>query len=495
MTKHKVGLSIHYRRYVTGSVMATMAGLVSFPIMTRLLDNAEYGVFGYYATWVLMAIAVGKLGAQHAIQRFYPHGGDAAKLAAFSTNLYYLPLTMSFTLWACIAMALIAFDWGTGQHQSPVFWIILVSSPMYVFTSLTETVMRVTEDSRQVMLSRVVWRWLELVFMLSAVYFFAHTALAAYVGKLLVTLLVVGFYITWVRPRLTFSRTSINLPQLREGLIYGMPLVLNEMIAVALVMLDRLMIKGISGDFAQVGIYSIGSALAMQVNVFTNLTVFEAFTPMANRLFATEGPAAVRALKAQLLLPMTYGAVLVASGLWCFGGDLLVALSGHAKAASGPVFALLGIVYCLQPLLLVAGYGLLLERRSSKVMALMFVSLVVNAVLNALWIPRLGVMGAVYATMASSAVLAIAHCLFVPRELRQLPRGRTVATAALAATVCIGGVTISHLGGLAAGWPRLIVGSGLLASAYVVIVMALDGQLRQLALSTFRQWFVRARAA
>jgi len=169
MTERKVGLSIHYRRYVTGSVMATMAGLVSFPIMTRLLDNSEYGIFGYYATWILMAIAVGKLGAQHAIQRFYPHGGDAGKLTAFSTNLYYLPLAMSFTLWACITLALVAFDWGTGQHQSPVFWFVLISSPMYVFTSLTETVMRVTEDSRQVMLSRVVWRWLEMGFLASEV--------------------------------------------------------------------------------------------------------------------------------------------------------------------------------------------------------------------------------------------------------------------------------------------------------------------------------------
>lgn len=489
MSGGKAGLGTHYRRYVTGSVMATLAGLVSFPIMTRLLDNAEYGIFGYYGTWILMAIAVGKLGAQHAIQRFYPHGGDPDKLAAFSTNLFYLPLGMSFALWVGVSLLLVAWDWGSGQEQSAVFWIVLVSAPIYVFTSLTETVMRVTEDSHQVMVTRVVWRWLELVFMIGAVYYVQRTALAAYGGKLLVTLLIVVFYISWVRPRLSFSRAAINLPQMREGLIYGMPLVLNEMIAVALVTLDRLMIKGISGDFASVGIYSIGSALAMQVNVFTNLTVFEAFTPMANRLFTTDGPAAVRALKARLLMPMTYAAVLAASLLWCFGSDLLIALSGQAKAASGPVFALLGIVYCLQPLLLVAGYGLLLERRSTKVMVLMFGSLVVNAACNFLWIPRYGVMGAVYATMVSSALLAIAHCLFVPRELRQLPDLRTTFNAALVAAACVGAVTLSGLHGLAAGWPRLLVGSSLLGLAYVALVLLLDSRLRELLRVTLRQRF------
>ena len=252
-----------------------------------------------------------------------------------------------------------------------------------------------------------------------------------------------------------------------------MPLVLNEMIAVALVTLDRLMIKGISGDFASVGIYSIGSALAMQVNVFTNLTVFEAFTPMANRLFTTDGPAAVRALKARLLMPMTYAAVLAASLLWCFGSDLLIALSGQAKAASGPVFALLGIVYCLQPLLLVAGYGLLLERRSTKVMVLMFISLVVNAVL------QLFVDSALSASWArctprwsARPSLAVAHCLFVPRELRQLPDLRTTfAGATVVAATCIGAVTLSGLHGLTPGWSRLIVGSSLLGCRFVALVI------------------------
>ena len=77
MTAKKPGFATHYLRYSTGNVLVILAGLVSFPILTRLLDNTQYGILNYYDSWVLMAVAFGKLGAQHAIMRFYPHGGDA----------------------------------------------------------------------------------------------------------------------------------------------------------------------------------------------------------------------------------------------------------------------------------------------------------------------------------------------------------------------------------------------------------------------------------
>ncbi|MEP6633537.1 MAG: oligosaccharide flippase family protein [Luteimonas sp.] len=476
------GIATHYLRYSTGSLLVIMAGLVSFPVLTRLLDNTQYGILGYYDTWVLMAVAIGKLGAQHAIMRFYPHGGDAERLRAFSTNLFYLPLGISLSLWAVAGIAVILIDMATGGRQSGVFWLAVAAAPLMVFASLVETVLRVTENSRMVMVTRAGWRWLELVLMLGAVVLLQHSAVAAYGGKLLAAMLVIVFYARWMRDHLGFSRSAVDPSSLREGLIYGMPLVANEIIAVALVTLDRLMIKGIVGDFAAVGVYSIGASLAMQVNVFMNLTVFEAFTPMANRLYMTEGAAAVRALKARVLMPMTYAAVGVASLLWCFGADVIIALSGHAKAASGPVFAMVGLVYALQPVLLVAGYGLLLEKRTVKVMALMCFSLVVNAALNLVWIPAYGVMGAVYATAVSSAALAIAHCAWVPRELMKLPEPRTVLTAGAIAAACVAFVTFTDLFGLGEGWPRLLIGGSAMGVVYASAVLLADARLRNVLL-------------
>lgn len=478
----RAGIGTHYRRYATGNVLVILAGLVSFPVLTRLLDNTQYGILGYYDTWVLMAVAIGKLGAQHAIMRFYPHGGDAVRLRAFSTNLFYLPLAIAFVLWSAIMLGLVAIDRTGGLHQQPVFWLAMALALLSVFCSLVETVLRATERSGIVVATRVSGRWLELVLMVGAVVVLQHSAIAAYGGKLAAALLIVGYYIRWARRNLGFSRASIDPGALREGLAYGLPLVANEIIAVALVSVDRLMIMSMTGNFAAVGIYSIGASLAMQINVFMNISVFEAFTPAATRLYVTDGADAVRALKARILLPMTYVAVGVAMLLGCFGTDAIIALSGQGKAASGPVFALVGMVYALQPLLLVSGYGLLLEKRSLKVLSLMCGTLAINATLNLLWIPQYGVMGAVYATAVSSIALAIAHCIWVPRRLLRLPDARTALTAVTAALTCAWGVWASDLFGLGQGWARLTIGGASTAALYGMTVLALDPRLRRLLL-------------
>lgn len=480
MSGDKPGIAAHYLRYSIGNALVILAGLVSFPVLTRLLDNTQYGILGYYDTWVLMAIAIGKLGAQHAILRFYPHGGDRGQLRAFSTNLFYLPLALSLALWAAAAVGLAVADMVSNLSQSPVFWMALFAVPISVFGSQVQSVLRATENSRLVMLTRVAWRWLELVFMLSAVLWLQQSAVAAYAGKLLAAALVFVYFLRWTRKHLAFSRDAVHLPALREGLVYGLPLVANEIVAVSLISLDRLMLKGMLGEFAAVGIYSIGISLAMQVNVFTNATVFEAFAPSANRLYLTQGAASVRALKAKILPPMTYAAVGIALLLGIFGTDLIIALSGADKAASGPVFQVAGVVYALQPLLMVAGYGLLLEKRSTKVLALMCLSLAVNAGLNLWWIPLYGVIGSVYATAVSTFLLGVGHCIWTPRALLQLPDRRTTFVAVTATALCIALVWSSGLFGLGRGWPRLTTGGGMVAMAYAMAVLACDARIRTL---------------
>jgi O-antigen/teichoic acid export membrane protein len=216
---------------------------------------------------------------------------------------------------------------------------------------------------------------------------------------------------------------------------------------------------------------------------------------MANRLFMTEGPAAVRALKERVLVPMTYALVGIAALLWCFGTDAVIALSGHSKSASGPVFAAVGVVYALLPVLMVAGYGLLLEKRTFKVLTLTSGSLAINTVLNILWIPAYGVMGAVYATAVSSAAYAIATCAWVPRELLKLPELRVVATAGAIAVACIVAVSSGDLFGLAPGWPRLMIGGGAMGAVYALAALLVDSRLRGILLSWRTKRIVQAPVA
>ncbi|MCF7220943.1 oligosaccharide flippase family protein [Lysobacter sp. TLK-CK17T] len=474
-----LSLGRHYLRYSGATVLIMAAGFISFPALTRMLDNTQYGILGYYDTWLMLAIAVVKLGGQHAILRLYPFGGDEGRLRHFATNLVFVPMAVSLGLWsvlALVAMGVIGFG---GVQVSPVFWGALMLMPLLVFISHVEMTLRVSERSGLLNVSRVSWRWIELVLILSFVYWVQRSATAVYAGKIAAALLLAGGYAWWVFRNLSFSRKSLDLSAYRASLAYSLPLVVNEMVGMLLVSIDRIMLKHMLGDYAAVGVYTIGCALAMQVSVIMSDPLWGAFNPVANRVHGTSGAQEVRALKLRVLQPVTYVSIGVGAAIWAVGADVLEVLTGPSKSASGPVFMWLGALFALLPMLDVSGYGLLLKKRTMTVMLLTLAAAAANIGLNLLWIPVHGVMGSVYATVASYLMLALSRCAFCPRDLLQFPAGRELLLALGAAAMFIASMgLVGPLDG-AAPLLRVVVGGVLWLLLYLVPVFALDRKLRE----------------
>ncbi|WP_170185868.1 lipopolysaccharide biosynthesis protein [Pseudoxanthomonas dokdonensis] len=475
----KAGIGTHFLRYSGGSILVMLAGLISFPALTRLLDNTQYGILGYYETWLMIAVAVAKLGAQHAIIRFYPYAGaDSDRMARFATNLFLLPLLVSVALWSAAMLVLVCVDYFGGARFSPVLWLALASIPLLVFVSLVQMVLRAGEHSGVLTITRVSWRWLELVTMLGAVLLLERSALAAYGGKIVAALLVISFYVYWIRKHLVFNRESLDVSQFSAAVRYGMPLVINEIATVLLISIDRLMLKGMLDDFAVVGIYTIGYSLALQVSMLMHAALSESFVPVANGKYESDGAPGVRQLKAKVLLPMTYASIGIGAAIACVGSDALQAISGADKAASGPVFAWIGCMYALYPLLDIAGYGLLLHKRSMTVLAITLAAAASNILLNLWLIPTVGMMGAVYATVASYAALAVTAYLLCPRDLRAWLDRRALTLALVSAGAFVLVVAGSGLFGLHNHWARLFVAGGLWLLLYVLPVLLLDPRVR-----------------
>lgn len=473
------GIGTHYMRYSITNVLVLVAGFVSFPVLTRLLDNTQYGILGYYDTWMMLAIATAKLGAQHAILRFYPVQRDPQRMEHFGTNLVLLPTLLSLTLWALAAAFLFGYDrWGD-RDFSPMFWCVVLIVPTSLVASMVQMVMRAGERSGLVMATRVIGRWLELGLVLGAVIMLDRSALSVFGGKLAAGVLLLCYFVYWTRRNLKFSRGAVDFPAMKEGMGYSLPLMANEFAAVVWVTIDRVLLKEMTGDFASVGIYVIGYSLAMQVNVFMNATLMEAFAPVVNRTYGTGGDTAVLALKDRVLLPMTYASVGVAAMLLSVGEEALVALSGPSKSASGIVFVVVGTTLALFPLFDISSYGLLLRKRSMRVFGTTLVAAVLNIGVNLVLIPPFGYMGAVWATVISYVALCGLRYLWCPRELLRFPKPRTLGNALGCAVLLLVVVKGSDLFGAEGPWLRLIVAGGLFLLLYALPVWLLDSRLRQ----------------
>jgi O-antigen/teichoic acid export membrane protein len=474
----KPNIATHYLRYSVANVLVIVAGFVSFPILTRLLDNTQYGIIGYYDTLVMTALALIKLGAQHAIMRFYPSNGSEWDHERFCTNLFLVPIALSAGLWVLVTAGLGFSGWMDGPEDHRVRTLVVMLVPIVMVGSVMQIVLMASERSGLLMLTRVITRWTELALVVGFVVIIQQSAVSVFGGKLVAGALVLVFYGYWVRKNMRFSWKALDLKETAQALRYGLPMMANEVSWVALVAVNRIMLKGMTGDFAAVGIYTIGYSLAMHINVFMNATLYEAFTPVANRIHGTGGDAAVRALKDRILLPMTYASIGIAAMLLCVGQDLLVALSGPGKAGSGPVFVLVGISIALFPLIDISSYGLLLHKRSVALFATTIIAASANILMNVLLIPGHGVMGAAWAAAISYGVLAMARCVSCPRELLRFPSGRSIALATTCALVLIVTVKWGNPFGLDNVWWRLITSGVMFMAVYALPVWLLDPGLR-----------------
>jgi len=253
----------------------------------------------------------------------------------------------------------------------------------------------------------------------------------------------------------------------------------NELSGVLLSFVDRLMLKHLMGAFAPVGVYTIGYGLALTINTLLQNALFTAFTQVSVRQFETEGPQAVVRTKRVLLHVLVYIVVAMVVGLIVVGRDALLLLAGPDKAASAPVFVLIGINYALDGLFGICFAGLLLYKRSGIVLSMTLAATVLNVLLNLVWIPAYGVMGAVYATFASFLLLTVLHYVTCPRNLRVWPdRNGSLIACALGLLVWLV-ADLTRLFGLGSHFERLLAMGTLMLVLYVVPALALDRPLRE----------------
>lgn len=468
---------VHYLRYLGGNLMIIAAGFVSFPVMTRLLDNHQFGVLGYYEAWLLVVAGLLKLGAQHAILRFYPHQGGAIAVRRFRTDYLLLPFALSMLLWlACAAIVVLTFERFPAAEQ-PILLILIVTLPLLIWSSFVEAIMYALERSDISIWLKTVWRWSELALVLLTIAMIERSALGVLAARLIVLVMVAAWLTLWFRRWCRGRAIRPSRAPVMAGLAFGVPMMFTELVSVLFGFADRILLRALTGSFTEVGIYTIGYGLAMAVTAVMGRTLSEAFLPTALRIYKASGAHAVVELKRKMLDLWVLVVGLASAMLLCIGQDFLVLLAGQDKAASAPVFVAISIVMLWGSLFAIAQYGLLLQRRAMKVLAITLAATAFNLVLNVPLILTWGVTGAVTATVLSYVFLAVVQLWQCPAELRYLPPLPRLAGAALFAPLMLALLVQAEYFGADAPGSRLVVGAMTIMIPALVLA-ALDRKLR-----------------
>jgi O-antigen/teichoic acid export membrane protein len=480
--KPRPSLATHYRRYVAGNVLVIAAGFVSFPITTRLLSSAEFGVLGYWEAWILLLTAALKLGAGDTMMRFYPHGGDEAAKMRFASNFLLLPTLLAFGAWLIVLLC-VAVGSVVGFVEDPkVAFAALSIVLLQVVISHAMWLMGTLEYSGLSTMVNVIWRWAGVGVMLAVLMFVLQSALGAFLSRIFVGSILAVWLIHWVFKQLRIRWGGVDWTEAWSGLRYGLPLALKELSGIVLGFIDRLMLKWLLNDFSVVGIYTIGLGLASYVDMLISAALGQAWTPVANRLYTEQGAAAVQDSKRKVLRPLVYVCVGLAVGIALCGRDFVVLMAGQGKAEAGPIFVLASICLLLVPILSTCGMGLLLERRSGTLFAITLCAAAFNVALTYVAIPRWGAMGAAVSTCCSQIALHLAVLRFCSPSLRCYPDPKVVLRAAIAAGLCLVVGWGFDLFGLQGALTRCVVAAVLVLVLYALPVLASDSQLRRMVL-------------
>ena len=201
---------------------------------------------------------------------------------------------------------------------------------------------------------------------------------------------------------------------LRESL----PLFLAHSGTLLLLKLDQLMVFKIAGD-REAGIYAAATRLSEVVYALGPMMII-AFLPRLSESHAQD-PARYVRQRGVLFGVMTCAAYASILGWWLLGAEITQWLYGPAFASAASVI----MVHCLAALPFLHGElrnsVLVVERKSYAGAQSALVGVLINGVLNLVWIPRHGALGAAWATVVAYSLVWFGGSLALP-ALRAIGR-------------------------------------------------------------------------
>lgn len=384
---------------------------MTFPILTRNLSVEEYGILGLIMATLTLFIAVGKLGFQHAVIRFYaqithsdsewsPKNLNSTVLLVFGVLA-----AVTSTIWLASGNLLLP---STLQYDGmgSLFTVASFTLFLRLFGSAFLNFLRASERSGKVAKVQVTMRYCYIVFILLMLFFSGLTPFKVLVCVLLSEIIAFSSALFFYRDRITFSFNEFRGGLAKSMLMYGAPLMVLESLGVFLRLTDRYLIQGMLGE-VELGMYSASYNLTAYLEIIVLATVAQALRPLYMKLWERDGVEPTKEFLSNTFhIYLTVGIPFVA--LFSATAPHLLNFLASPKFAPGTViipfvtisFMLDGCVHWL-------GAGLYIKRNTRILMIWSLIAALTNLALNFMVIPKFGILGAAAVTVVSFSIFIV----------------------------------------------------------------------------------------
>lgn len=472
----------HVSVYSFGNLLVTAAGLISFPILTRMFSVSEYGTLSLVSATLAFLVALGKLGFQHAIVRLYGEVRAGKSSVSIPTFVSTAVLSMGMAglavaaVWLLIAK-LFAFPPWNNPALSALPYIVAALVVIRVLDSAFTNLLRVQERSVMLTGYSVVKRYLGLLLVLGFLFYLSKTLLGFYWATVISELVVLIALAAWMFRTDGVDPQRYSRDTLRVMLSFGIPMIWFEVCGIILQLGDRYVIQ-LKLDEESVGLYSAAYNLCDYVQIILIQAVAQAVMPTYLRIWQEQGAEATEKFINRFLRIYAGLALPVVAGMAAVGHEVIELLASEKYIASAVIIPFVIAGMAIDGITAVAGAGLYIQKKGKTIVMLVAGCAVLNVALNYILLPRMGILGAALATLVSYTVLASSSLLMGRRWLRvRLPGLYMVKYGALSAVMYLAVTQIvlsSQLGTLVV---RVICG----ALLYGILVYLCDEEARRTA--------------
>lgn len=393
--------------YSVVQVLALAASLISFPMLTRVLSVAEYGVLGLCNMLLLFGAAFAKLGLQNSIVRFYAHYRREGKLKAFITTMWCGGTAAA----AIISVMLIpvALLIAPANFKQPFVTVILVVFGTAVF-GVANNFLRGEERNSENSIIMVFLRYGGTFGGIALLYWTDIGISGIFYAQLGFLLVLALWYFMEYNKRFCLSTRDFSWDIFREAIAFGSPLIIYEFSSIMLAFSDRFLVNKYCGT-EQLGIYTAGYTVSFYIADIVRQPLKMAVTPIYLRLYAEKGLAESVCFLQDAIGYVSLVIFPIFTGCTALKHELMVLLASSKYASASDVIPwVLGstLLFGCQSVL-ASSFSIFKQTRAIAILSIS--GALISIVLNMVFLKGYGIMAAAWSTaivyILMTAVMAL----------------------------------------------------------------------------------------
>lgn len=385
-----------------GSFIYLIIGLIGTPIITRLVDPAEYGYMSMFTVYSNIGLMFCGLGLDQALVRYFYQRDDLGYKRRIVFECLSAPVVLCVILGVLI-LPVIFFTNRIGITNQPMIELVLLEANVFVLILHRYAILllRLRYHTKQYSTINIIQKITYLIVTIVLVvlfndYYFYILAFATIFSTLIAT--VCAIILEKEIWNFRVFPGDYCVPK-KELFAYSIPIMFSSGITMIFNALDKLFLNHFC-TLTDVGVYTSAMNL-MAVFTIVRTTFNALWMPTAvehyeknkeDKVFYKRGNAFI------VLLMMAFGAVVILSK------DLFVMLLGHKYQEAAQIIPFLMFEPIMYTISETTATGIVVQKKSKYQLIIAGVSCITNFIGNLLLTPLLGARGAAISTGVSYIV-------------------------------------------------------------------------------------------